>query len=253
MLVGCSSGRRSVAQTETEPTVLNVSAAMTLKGVFERIAPEFEAANDVRIVFNFGASGVLQKQIEGGADVDVFASAAPKHIDALIADGIASTDATVSFASNQAVILVPKGNPLGVREPKDLERVERIAIGNVNATPVGATAKMWLQGRNLWAVLEPRIVFGENAGQVSGYVDRGEVDAAVVFASEATGRENVEVAYRVPIGEAPDIRYVMTPIGTSRRPLLARAFIEFVMSEDSQQALVDGGFLRRPQTPSAKP
>jgi molybdate transport system substrate-binding protein len=229
--------------------VLNVSAAMTLKGVFKQLAPEFEAANDARIVFNFGASGVLQKQIEGGADVDVFASAAPKQIDALIAGGFVSADATTSFASNQVVILVPKGNPSGVQGPEDLKRVGRIATGNTDSTPIGATAKEWLHGLGLWEVVEPAVVFGENVGQVMGYLERGEVDAAVLFASEATGRENVEVAYRAPVDETPPIRYVIAPVGSTRKALLARAFIDFVMAEGSQQALVDGGFLRYPPAP----
>lgn len=249
LLAGCSASESQVTPAKPESMELNVSAAMTLKRVFEQLAPEFEAAHKVKVVFNFGASGVLQKQIEGGAHVDVFASASPKEMDALVEGGFVSAEATTSFASNQVAILVPKGNSLGVQGPDDLRRVERIATGNVDSTPVGATAKEWLKGLGLWGSGEPAIVFGENVGQVVSYLERREVDAAVVFSSDATGRDGVEVAYRVPVDEAPAIRYVIAPVGSSRRALLARAFIDFVMSEGSQQTLVDGGFLKYPPTP----
>lgn len=249
LLTGCSVPDARVASGTPEPVELNVSAAMTLKRTFEQLAPEFEAANNAKVVFNFGASGVLQKQIEGGAQVDVFASAAPRQIDALVEGGFVSAEATRSFASNQVVILVPKGNPLGVQGPDDLRRVGRISTGNVESTPVGATAKGWLTGLGLWGTIEPTVVFGENVGQAVNHLERGEVDAAVVFASDATGRDGVEVAYRAPVDEAPAIRYVIAPVGSSRRALLARAFIDFVMSERSQQALVEGGFLKSPPTP----
>ena len=63
---------------------LTVSAASSLKGAFTEIAAAFDQANNAKTTLNFDAAGTLQKQIEGGAPVDVFASAAPKQVNNLL-------------------------------------------------------------------------------------------------------------------------------------------------------------------------
>jgi len=243
-LSGCAAeaAAPTVEATNT-PVELTVSAAATLRKPFEQLAPEFEKANNATIAFNFGASGVLQKQIEGGAMVDVFASASPAQVDALVAGGLASREATVSFISNELVIVVPTGNPAGITGPGDLERAKRLATGNPESAPHGTKAREWLEGQGLWSELEDRFVFGENAAQTTDYVARGEVDAAILFASEADGREDLEVVYTVPADQIKPIRYVIAPLANSANTELAQAFIDFVMSNRGQQPLLDNGFV----------
>ena len=77
-MTGCAASTPAAAPP-TDPVELNISAATTLKKAFTELAPAFEEANSVKLVFNFGASGVLQKQVEGGAPCDVFASASPSR------------------------------------------------------------------------------------------------------------------------------------------------------------------------------
>jgi len=241
---GCASrGSATTQPSEKPPTELTVSAAATLRDAFEQFAPEFEKANNAKIVYNFGASGVLQKQIEGGAAVDVFASASPTQIDALVAGGLISEEATASFISNELVIVVPSGNPAGIAGPGDLARAKRLATGDPESAPHGTKAKEWLEGQGLWTELERKFVFGENAAQTTDFVARGEVDAALLFASEAAGRDDMEVVYTVPSDQIKPIRYVIAPLASSANPELAQAFVDFVMSARGQQTLLDSGFV----------
>lgn len=222
---------------------ITVSAAMTLREPFERLAAEFERERGVRVTLNLGASGVLQKQIEGGAAADVFASASPKQIDALIARGLVSAEATAPFASNRVVVLMRSGEARAVKSAKDLARFERVATGDPASTPIGQAASEWLEGQGAAKALEGRLVYGENVVQVLEYLLRGEVDAAIVFASEATGRDDVEVVHMVPPSEISPIRYVIAPLASSANASEAAAFVDLVLSERGRRALADAGFV----------
>ena len=204
---GCTQQTDPTAENTSEPaaTELSVSAALTLRDALEEIAPAFEQANDVTIVYNFGASGALQKQIEGGAPADVFASASPKQMNALAEGGYVSAETTVTFAGNDVVIIVPAGNPLGITSPGDLEKAGRLTTGNPDTAPHGTVSKEWLETLGLWEGLAGRFVFGENAAQSADYIVRGEVDAGLGFASEVLGNDKLEIAYIVPAGDRKSV------------------------------------------------
>jgi len=245
---GCSA---SDSETDTtappaavteEPTELRVSAALTLKKSFEQLAPAFEEANNVKLSFNFGTAGVLQRQIEEGAPVDVFASASPKQVDAIIAGGFASADETATFARNQLVIVVPVDNPAGINTPADLAKATRIVTGDPVTTPHGASAKAWLESAGLFASLEPKLVFADTLDAVA----QGEVEAGLVFVSSAMVNPKVEVAYTVPVTDSPLAKYVAVPVGASTQQELGKRFIEYLLSAEGQAALTENGFLPAP-------
>lgn len=244
LLAGCSQpAATDTAATETaEPVTLNVSAAASLKDALEDLEPDYEAANNVDLVFNFAASGVLQKQIETGSDTDVFMSAAPKQMNALIDEGFVSADTTQTFISNDIVIAVPTGNPAGITGPDDLGKADKLATGNPESAPHGTWSKNWLVSQGMWDDLEDKFVFGENAGQTTDYVARGEVDAALIFASEISGRDDVEIVYTVPSDQIDPVRYVIAPLEASTKQAEAQTFIDYIMSDAGQQVLVDHGF-----------
>jgi molybdate transport system substrate-binding protein len=228
------------------PTELNVSAAATLKSVLTTTAAAFEKAHNVKLVFNFGASGTLLKQIEGGAPCDVFASASRSQVASAIAEGLASAEASATFASNELVILVPKGNPSGIHGPADLAKATRLTTGDPLVAPHGAKAQEWLTGMGLWGSLKPKFVFAQNAAQTDDYIARGEVDAGLGFASDAHGRADIEIAYVVPKAETKPIAYVVVPIKASKDAELADAYVSYLLSSPVQSALVSTGFKPAP-------
>ena len=228
--------------TASAPIELDVSAASSLKGVLTASAAAFEKANNAKLTFNFGASGLLAKQIEGGAPADVFLSASPSVVATLVAEGLASAEGSTTFAGNTLVVFVPKGDPAGIHGPGDLIRVERLATGDPAVAPHGQKAVEWLTGLGLWSTLKPKFVFAANAAQTDEYVARGEVDAGIGFASDAHARSDIEVAYVVPGGQIKPIRYVAAAVTASRRQALAKAYLSFLLGPRAQAAFVDAGF-----------
>lgn len=249
LLAGCAAPVADSPAATSAPPELRVSAASSLKGVLERTAPAFERDHGVRLVFNFGASGVLEKQIEAGVPADVFASASPTQIAALEERGLVSPSASVTFARNDLVVFVPLDNRAGISGPDDLEKAARLVTGNPDTAPHGTKAREWLKARGVWDTLKPRFVFAENAAQTLDYVARGEVEAGLGFASEATGSERVRVVYTVPADEIAPAEYVAAPLASAERPTLAAAYVAYLRSSATQAALTRAGFLPAPTAP----
>jgi len=246
-LSGCARvSSTDAAPVPAAPIELDISAATTLRAALAKLAPGFEKANNAKLVFNFGASGVLQKQIEGGAPCDVFASASPKQVDALIEAGLVSADATATFASNDVVIIVPVGNPAGIATPADLAKAAKLVTGNPDTAPHGTKAREFLEAQGSWTALESKFVFAENAAQTLDYVSRGEVDAGFVFASEALGNDTVKIVYTVPAGAIKPVRYVAAPIKASENAALAEKLVAYLMTPEAQAVLVENGFKPAP-------
>jgi molybdate transport system substrate-binding protein len=232
--------------TTASPVTLNISAASSLKGVLTGITPAFEKANQAKVVINYGASGVLMKQIEGGSPTDVFLSAGPAQVNTLTAEGIISVEATKTFAGNDLVILVPAGNPKGIHGPADLAKATRLTTGDPKVAPHGAKAREWLTGIGLWGGLLPKFVFTANAAQTDDYVARGEVDAGIGFASDAKGRTDIQIAYTVPASQIKPIKYVAAPIKASVQAALATKFIDYLLTPSVQAVLTNAGFKPAP-------
>ena len=75
-------GRAGLAEVGAQEITLSV--AVSLKDAVEELGRGFMAARPgVTLRYNFGASGELQKQIEAGAPIDVFLSAAQRQMDEL--------------------------------------------------------------------------------------------------------------------------------------------------------------------------
>lgn len=250
MLVGCTSAPASSDKPKApaeSPPELTVSAATSLKGAFEELGPLFTKESGAKLVMNFGASGQLARQIEAGAPVDVFASASPKQMDELIADGLVAAESTSTFAGNELVIVVPAGNPKDVTGPEDLGRLSRLTTGDPTTAPHGTKAKEWLEKTGRWRVLARKFVFAENAAQTVDYVARGEVDAGIAFASEIGGRDDVAAVYTVPLTATGPIRYVAAPTLDSDETELAASFVEFLSSRRAQAVLARHQFKAAPR------
>ncbi|CAK7032338.1 MAG: Molybdate-binding protein ModA [Saezia sanguinis] len=222
---------------------LIVSAAASLSNAFKDVGEAFEKQNPgVKVTFNFAASGVLLRQIEQGAPVDVFASADQATMDR--AKDLIADSTRFDFARNTLVLIVPAG---ATQQPAKLEDLKEsayrtIAVGTPSSVPAGNYTQQVMQKEQLWSVLEPKFVFGENVRQVLQYVSRKEADAGFVYGTDAALSANeVTVALVVPTESA--ITYPMAQIKASDKPELAGKFMQFVVSEDGQKILARYGFV----------
>src|SRR5690242_11343745 len=179
-----------VAGASAQEVILSV--AISLKEVTEDLGRTFMASHPgVTLRYNFGASGDLQKQIEAGAPVDVFLSAAQRQMDELEKQNLIAVSSRRAFARNVLVVIKPADSSVDIAKPADLleARVKRIVIGSPKTVPAGQYAEESLRALGLWDRLQPKLVFSENVRQALDYVARGEVDAGLVYTTDARSEE----------------------------------------------------------------
>jgi molybdate transport system substrate-binding protein len=241
-ILGCA-GRPLPAAGREE---IIVSTAVSLKNAFGEIGSLFEKQTGVRVRFNLGSSGLLQKQIEAGAPADIFASASVRQMDALESRGLILPDTRRDFARNELVLIEPVGSRGRLSAFTDIERpgVARIALGNPKTVPAGQYARETLGHLGLWGRLEPRFILAENVRQVLDYVARGEVDAGIVYSSDvAVASGKVRTVAKAPPGTHSAIVYPMAAVKGTGAPNEARRFIDLATSPAGQAVLRKHGFL----------
>lgn len=238
----------------SEPAVLVVFAAASLREPFEQIAAEFERRHpDLEVRLNTAGTQQLALQLEHGAAVDLFAAADPRIIDRLARDGL--VDSPRPFARNELVIVVPKGNPLRIAGLADLERVERLVLA-APEVPVGRYSRELLlraeprHGEGFAARIENRSKSGElSARQVLARVALGEADAGIVYRTDVSNApalgDDVEA---IALEEARDVTasYTLAVSTRAPQPQLAKALADLVLGPTGQQILAQHGFLPPP-------
>ena len=220
---------------------ITVSAAISLKEAFTELGKTFEAGQKGRRVqFNFGASGDLVRQIAGGAPVDVFASAGLKEMDELERQGLTVPGSRVNFAGNIVVLAIPATSPVLIESFSDLLRkeVKKIAIGNPATVPAGRYAEQVLKSLKLWEPLKDKLIFAENVRQVLDYVARNEVDAGLVYATDAaTKSKELKKVLPAPEGSHLPVVYPLAAVKGGKNEGLSRAFIALVISDEGKRIL----------------
>jgi len=225
---------------------ITVSAAISLKEAFTELGKGFEAGQKgTRVQFNFGASGDLVRQILAGAPVDVFASAGLKEMDELEQKGFTAPGTRMNFAGNSVVLAVPTASTLRLEAFSDLTRIEvkKIAIGNPQTVPAGRYAEQVLRSLKLWEPLKDKLVFAENVRQVLDYVARGEVDAGLVYATDALTRaRELKKVLPAPEGSHRSVVYPIAALKAGKNDGPARTFIAWVISPEGKRILERYGF-----------
>ena len=223
-----------------------LSVAISLKEATEELGRTFMAAHPgVTLRYNFGASGDLQKQIEAGAPVDVFLSAALRQMNDLEKQKLIIASSRRAFARNVLVAVKPAESSLDISKPNDLleASVAHIAIGNSKTVPAGQYAEGSLRALGLWERVQHKLVFAENVRQVLDYVTRGEVEVGFVYTTDvATRAQGVKEAFRAPEDSYRPVVYPGAVVVASKQPALAQAFLDLLSSPQGRAVLGRFGF-----------
>ena len=222
--------------------VLLVSVAANLKPVIEEFAPQIEESLGAPVSYNVGASGKLAQQIEQGAPVDVFLSASPHEVDALIAQGLLDPASKRVFARGR-LILWTRDPALPLSGLEDLVRpdIRRIAIANPEHAPYGMAARQALENAGLWQALQPKLILGEDVTQSYQYADTGNVDVAIIPLSlVAVAREGRWVD--VPANLYAPLEQTAAIVRDTTNRDAARQFISLLVSPAGQAVLLRHGY-----------
>ena len=225
--------------TQTE---LTVAAASDLTNAFEEIGREFQKATGAKVIFNFGSSGMLAKQIEQGAPIDLFAAANIDFINQLEQKGLILPDTKKRYARGRIVIWTAQSSGIRIEKLSDLglPEIKRIAIANPEHAPYGVAARQALEHAGLWEQIKPKIVYGENIRQTMQYAQTGNVEVAIVALSLTPGSDGHWLLIPDDLHNPVDQTFAV--IKGAKNEAAARAFAAFVVGEQGQTIMKRYGF-----------
>ncbi|APG28046.1 molybdate ABC transporter substrate-binding protein [Syntrophotalea acetylenivorans] len=228
----------------SEKTTLSISAGVGLKDALYAIQRAYgQQRPEVAIEFNFAASGLLRKQIEQGAPVDLFLAPGRQHLQALLDGGFTDGTHSCALLGNKLVLVVSQEKKRQIGGFADLiEQAETIAIGMPQMVPVGRYAQQTLSHLGLWESLLPRMVYGKSVRQVLAYVDSGNADAGLIFSSDTRLLTSAAVATVAPDNSHAPIIFSMAAMLNSRHPKALADFTAYLQSRQAAAIFASQGF-----------
>jgi molybdate transport system substrate-binding protein len=219
-------------------------AAASLKEAVNDISMNFVLKNPkVRFVKNYGGSGSLAKQLENGAPADIFISANVQWMDYLIQKQLLSAQNVAHFAYNTLVFAGTGDRKVSYL--MDLLKLERIAIGSPKSVPAGEYAMEAFKKAGLEGQLAKKLVMAKDVRECLMYAERGEVDGALVYRTDALQAQRAKILFTVPQDLYSRVIYPvgLTATGAGNRD--AQAFYRYLLSAEAKGVLAKYGFAVR--------
>jgi len=245
-----SNGPTEGTQGATTPskTTLTVFAGAGLKDVLEKLGGEYTAKHpNVQVEYNFGAAGQLYQQIEAGGTADIFVAPGKKEIDAFADTGkLLPTDVgtVVSVATNEIVLVGAKGGrPATFADlPQALGEKGMLALGEPKSVPAGRYAEQALKAAGVWDAVKDHVVYAQTVRQVLAYVETGEANYGVVYASDAKVADKVDIVDRAKPEWHDAIHFYAGILKDAPHPSEAKDFLAFLLTPEAQKTFEAYGF-----------
>lgn len=224
---------------------LTIAAAASLKNAMTEIqALYLKEKPNSKLSFNFAASGTLQTQIEQGAAVDVFFSAASSNMNSLKSAGLLVDSTIKNLLGNDVVLIVPKDSTLSLASFKDVtdSSVKSIGLGEPSSVPAGKYAQDVFTYYKIWDQVKAKAVFGTPVTQILTWVETGNVDCGVVYSTDAAASTKVKVIATALDESHTPIVYPAAVIKASTHTAAATDFVSFLSSSAAKAVFVKYGF-----------
>lgn len=244
LFFGGFAGIRTTRVVAEQSSSITVSAAISLKDSLDEVGHLYATRHPAaKVAFNYGGSGTLGRQIEQGAPVDVFFSAAEKEMDDLATQGLVATETRRDIVANSLVLITPASSTM-VRGFEDLSRlqVSAIALGEPETVPAGMYARQTLEHMGFFAAIQKKIVYAKDVRAVLTYVETGNADAGFVYGTDALTSKKVRVVATAPADSHDPIVYPAAVLKNSKNAAAAREFVGFLEGPEARAAFGKYGF-----------
>jgi molybdate transport system substrate-binding protein len=253
-VAACSREASPTTAAGTPPSVrveVVVYAATSTRDALQDLEGAYERDHGVDLVFNFGSSGDLAKQIVAAAKADVFLSADEREMDNVEQARLLAPGTRRALFSNQLVVIEPADGATLFSEPFDAAqlaspRVERLSIGRPETVPAGRYAKAWLRKVGVWDRLFDRVLPGVDVRAALAAVESAGAQAGIVYSTDAAMSRRVRVVHAVPLEQGPRIVYPVAVIVGRPSESAARGFVEYLGLDAARAVFEARGFAALP-------
>ncbi|WP_288222261.1 molybdate ABC transporter substrate-binding protein [uncultured Clostridium sp.] len=246
ILSGCTNNNFSEneGKNKAKDITITLAAAASLKNCMDdKLIPMFnEKYPNIKVQATYDSSGKLQSQIEEGADIDVFMSAAKKQMNALNEKGLIEEDSINELLENKVVLIVPKNSDKEIKTFEDIVKSDKIAIGDPASVPAGQYAKELFENLKIWDEVSLKASLGTNVTEVLNWVAEASADAGVVYSTDASSNDKVKVVLEAPEGSVSKVIYPVGIIRNSKNKESAKSFVDFLKSDEAIKVFEYYGF-----------
>ncbi|MDF2855067.1 MAG: modA [Neobacillus sp.] len=232
-------------ENQQKKVELTISAAASLNSALSEIKTKFEQENKhITLFYNTGGSGTLQQQIIQGAPVDVFLSASNDQFNELTKKDFIDKQDQVDLLGNQLVLITNKTTPGPFKQFSELQEgnIKKVAIGTPETVPAGMYAKQTLQNLGLWDLLLPKMIQTKDVRQVLTYVETGNVEAGIVYMTDAKISDKVKVVAVAEPDAHDTIIYPAGIIKSSKNRQEATLFLDYLQTTTAKTIFKKYGF-----------
>lgn len=241
ILAGC--GNQESNSNTNEQVELTISAAASLQESLEELQKNYEKEHStIKITYNFGGSGALQQQISQGAPVDLFFSAAEDKFDELVSNGAIDQKQGTDLLANELVLVVPNKNEKHIQSFEDLKNADKIAIGTPETVPAGKYGVETLQNMDIWEEVQSKVVYTKDVRQVLTYTETENVDAGIVYKTDALVSKKVDIVATAKEESHTPIIYPVGVIKDSKHVKEAEDFYNYLQSDEALKVFKKYGF-----------
>ncbi|MDD4924260.1 MAG: molybdate ABC transporter substrate-binding protein [Dehalococcoidales bacterium] len=224
---------------------LNISASSVLTDALAEVNDLYMQKNsDIKILSNFTSAGTIQSQIENGADCDVFFSANVRNMDNLENKGLIISDSRENVLSNMLVLIVPASSSKGIDTFTDLikDNIELVAIGDTSTVSAGIYSEKLFKLLEIYDQLSPKFISASNVREVLSYVETGNVDAGLVFMSDALTSDSVVIVDTAPDEINSQIVMTAAVVAASKYVEAAKEYLTFLSGAEAMAIFEKYGF-----------
>lgn len=226
-----------------------VYAASSLTDALTAVGAAYEKQSDDKIRFSFASSSILARQIVEGAPAEIYAAANVKWMDYVQKHGEILKDSRRQFVANQLALVAPKDSKIGevdIRPGFALAGLlgdGKLAIANPEHVPAGIYGKESLQSLGVWDSVKNRLVRGSNVRVTLNYVANGGIPLGIVYSTDAAVADSVKIVGLFPVGSHEPIIYTTALThNVGQDDTAARAFFDFMRSDQADQIMAEYGF-----------
>ncbi|MBQ7989438.1 MAG: molybdate ABC transporter substrate-binding protein [Oscillospiraceae bacterium] len=241
----CSSASSAGTRQPDKSEELTVFAAASLTDVCGELQALYsEKSPDTELIFSFGSSGALQAQIEEGAPADIFFSASQKQMDALDEKGLMDGDSVKALLENRIVLIVPAQSDKDITSFEDAaaDKVKMIGLGEPESVPAGQYAEEVFSYLGILDAVKAKANYGTDVRTVLSWVEAGEVDCGVVYATDAYSTDKVKIVTEAPEGSCRKVIYPVGIVGRSEHKQAAEGFAAFLGTDEAMAVFEKYGF-----------
>lgn len=243
--VTASNQNGTIAVNITTKVDLTISAAASLKDALTEVKALYLTEKPkTNLIMNFGGSGALQKQIEQGADVDLFFSASTANMNTLKDEGLLIDSTLRNLLGNKLVLVVPGDSKNTINSFANAANasIKKIALGEPSTVPAGVYAEQVFTSLNILDKVKAKAVYGQDVKQVLSWVESGNVDAGVVYLTDAKISNKVKIAATASEASHKPIVYPAALIKTTNNYTASRDFLNFLTSDKAKAVFDKYGF-----------